>query len=103
MSAPPFTLLYTPEAKSVLLALQHGPHADKGKLHKTRKALRLLAGEGPSYRGFQTHRYQSVPGPGGKPLWESYIENQTPSAWRMWWIYGPGEADITIVTFGPHL
>ncbi len=35
-------------------------------------------------------------------LWESYVENKTPSAWRVWWIYGPADGQITIVTIGPH-
>jgi len=35
-------------------------------------------------------------------LWESYVENKTPSAWRVWWIYGQGEGGITIITIGPH-
>jgi hypothetical protein len=48
------------------------------------------------------HDYQSIPGPGGVPLWESYVENKTPSAWRIWWIYGPDDGQITIVTIGPR-
>jgi hypothetical protein len=100
VSAPPFTILYVPEAERILTDLQRGSQVDK--LKKIRKALRLLATQGPRYPALNTHRYESVPGPGGEPLWESYVENHTPSAWRIWWIYGPGGDDITIVTIGPH-
>ena len=99
MSVPPFVLLYTPEAEKVIREIQR---ADSVKFKKIRKTLRLLEQEGPRYPGLHSHQYQSVPGPGGAPLWESYVENRTPGAWRMWWIYGPSDEQITIVTIGPH-
>lgn len=101
MSAPPFVLLYTREAEKVLEDLrfkqQYAP-----KLKKVRKALCLLEQAGPRHPGLHSHDYQSVPGPGGVTLWESYVENRTPSAWRIWWIHGPGDGQLTIVTIGPH-
>lgn len=72
------------------------------KLTKVRKALRLLAQAGPRHPGLHSHDYQSVPGPDGATLWESYVENKTPSAWRIWWIYRPQADEITIITIGPH-
>jgi len=61
-----------------------------------------LEQRGPRHPGLQSHAYHSVPGPGGATLGESYVENKTPSAWRIWWIYGPAADQITIVTVGPH-
>ena len=101
MSAPPFQLLYTREAERVLDDLRAKKQYE-AKLKKVRKALRLLQDAGPRHPGLHSHDYQSVPGPGGATLWESYVENKTPSAWRIWWIYGPDDAQITIVTIGPH-
>ncbi|SDF57263.1 hypothetical protein SAMN05216553_102122 [Lentzea fradiae] len=72
------------------------------KWKKVQKALALLEQPGPTYPGLRSHTYQSVPGPGKAQLWESYVENNTPSAWRIWWIYGPEADQITIVTIGPH-
>jgi hypothetical protein len=101
VSAPPFVLLYTPEAEKVLTDLaSKAQHATK--LKKVRKALYLLEQMGPTYPGLNSHRYQSIPGPGAAELWESYVENKTPSAWRIWWVYGPDHDAITIVTIGPH-
>ncbi len=102
MNAPPFTLLYTREAEKVLGDLRDGGAQYAVKLKKVRKALRLLEQLGPRHPGLRSHAYHSVPGPGGATLGESYVENKTPSAWRIWWIHGPGADQITIVTLGPH-
>lgn len=101
MSAPPFRLLYTREAEKVLNDLR-ATKQHTTKLKKIQKSLRLLQHAGPRHPGLHSHGYTSVPGPGGEQLWESYVENKTPSAWRIWWIYGPGDGQLTIVTIGPH-
>lgn len=101
MSPPPFALRYTREAEKVIEDLR-GAKQYAIKLKKVRKALRLLEQTGPRHPGLHSHDYQSVPGPDGATLWESYVENHTPSAWRIWWIYGPDTDQITIVTIGPH-
>lgn len=72
------------------------------KHQKVRKAIRLLRDAGPSYPGLNSHKYTSMSGPGGEETWESYVENRTPGAWRIWWIYGPPADTITVVTIGPH-
>ena len=101
MSAPPFVLLYTREAAKVVDDLR-GKQQYAPKLKKIRKALRLLEQVGPRHPGLHSHDYQSVPGPDGATLWESYVESRTPSAWRIWWIHGPEDSQLTIVTIGPH-
>jgi hypothetical protein len=101
VTAPPFVLLYTREAEKVIEDLK-SKQQHNTKLRKVRKALRLLEQAGPRHPGLHSHDYQSVPGPDGATLWESYAENKTPSAWRVWWIYGPADGQITIVTIGPH-
>jgi hypothetical protein len=101
VSAPPFKLLYTGEAERVLNDLR-AEQQYQTKLKKVRKAFRLLEEAGPRHPGLHSHDYQSIPGPSGATLWESYVENKTPSAWRIWWTYGPDDGQITIVTIGPH-
>jgi hypothetical protein len=93
--------MYTEEAGSILDDLEKNKALER-KLKKVRKALRLLSDVGPSHPGLRSHKYSSVTGPGGEDVWESYIENNTPSAWRLFWIYGPGADEITVVTLGPH-
>lgn len=67
-----------------------------------KKALRLLRDVGPSHPGLESHKYHSLRGPNGEDVWESYVENHTPSAWRIWWVYGPDADTLTITTVGPH-
>lgn len=100
MSAPPFTLLYTDEAQAVMDDLLARPRDVKTK--KVKKALRLLRDVGPSHPGLESHKYHSLRGPNGEDVWESYVENHTPSAWRIWWVYGPDADTLTITTVGPH-
>ncbi len=35
-------------------------------------------------------------------MWQSYLENNTPSAGRLFWVYGPEKKDITIIGIEPH-
>jgi len=95
-----FTLRFTPEAARVMADLA----ADSGAAVKLRKVRRTLARlqENPRHPGLESHQYHSLTGPAGEPLLESYVENRTPRAWRVWWCYGPERGQLTIVTIGPH-
>ena len=90
-------LLFTPEASAVLDGLAEDPV----KLKKVRKALAFLEAN-PRHPGLNSHQYESLGGPNGEKVWESYVENDTPGAWRVWWWYGPGQREITILTIGRH-
>ena len=35
-------------------------------------------------------------------VWQSYLENKTSGAMRMYWVYGPDPKDITIIGLEPH-
>lgn len=100
MSAPPFILLYTDESLRIMEDLLTRPRDVKTK--KVQKALRLLRDVGPSHPGLESHKYHSLTGPNGEDVWESYVENRTPPAWRIWWVYGPNPDTLTITTIGPH-
>lgn len=71
-------------------------------LKKAKKALRLLRDVGPSHPGLNSHKYQSMSGPNGEDVWESHVENKTPGARRIWWLYGPAPDTLTIITLGPR-
>jgi hypothetical protein len=93
-----FELRFTEEANRVLD--QIGIDNQK-KARKVHRALAQIEHD-PRYPGLQSHQYKSKTGPNGEPLWESYVENQTPGAWRIFWSYGPDTGQITILTIGPH-
>ena len=63
---------------------------------KIGKALVLLAND-PRYPGLNSHEISSLTARYGQKVWESYLENKTPAAGRIFWTYGPGQGDITIV------
>ncbi|MBI4405205.1 MAG: hypothetical protein HY537_13670 [Deltaproteobacteria bacterium] len=77
-------------------------NADEGKLYKKwGKALRLLSAN-PFYPGLSSHEISGLTKKYGKKIFESYLENRTPGATRMFWAYGPGRAQITILALEPH-
>lgn len=96
----PFKLRFTREAATVLKDLA-GSKQYEPKLKKVRKALALLE-QDPTYPGLRSHKYTSLHGANGEDVWDSYVENHTPSAWRLYWHYGPASGEITVVTIGPH-
>ena len=101
MSAPPFILSRTDEFEQILQDLQNKPQYAV-KLRKIIKTLRLLQDIDPRHPGSNSHLHQSMKSPNGGPLWESYVENNTASAWRIFWEYGPGADELTLITVGPH-
>lgn len=75
---------------------------DEVKLHnKIGKALVLLAND-PRYPGLNSHEISSLKARYGQKVWESYLENKTPAAGRIFWTYGPVKGEITIVAIEPH-
>lgn len=95
-----FELLFTDEAKGNLRNLER----DRG-LAKKLKAVRKTLGHleaNPCHPSLQTHEYCSLSGPGGEKVFEAYAEQKTPAAYRVFWHYGPGKAQITIVAITLH-
>ncbi len=94
----PFRLTFTSEAASVLRLLQA---ENSPKLKKVRKALALLE-INPRHPGLATHEFTSLRGPGGEKVFEAYVENRTPGAWRVFWYYGPEPGMIRILNITPY-
>ena len=74
---------------------------EEKKYKKIGKALKLLS-ENPRYPGLQTHEIDSLSKRYGLKVWESYLENNTPRAGRIFWVYGPEKNDITVIGLEPH-
>jgi hypothetical protein len=49
-----------------------------------------------------THKFDTLFGPNGEDVFESYAQNNTPGAYRIFWYYGPGRNKITVVGITPH-
>jgi len=69
--------------------------------NKWGKAMRLLS-QDPSYPSLHTHDIEPLTKRYGVKVWQSYLENNTSHAMRMYWVYGPDRQDITIIGLEPH-
>ncbi len=95
-----YELFFTDQAVADLDTLE----ADAGlakRLKAVRKSLALLETK-PRHPGLNTHKFNSLRGPGDVEVFEAYAENKTPAAWRIFWYYGPDRKQITILTITPH-
>lgn len=75
----------------------------EGLFKQVHKTIQLLK-EIPRHPGLNTHPYRSLPHPykkGGK-VFEAYAQNATPGAYRVFWCYGPGSDELTIIAITPH-
>lgn len=96
-----FELVFTPQAEEDLTELeQEGGLA--AQLKAVRKCLGLME-TNLRHPGLNTHELKGKRGPDGEKVWEAYAQNQTPSAYRVIWYYGPGSRQITIAAIVPHL
>lgn len=93
-----FRLKLTSEAKDVLLQLAS---ADPKKYKKVLKTLGLMQ-VNLRHPGLNTHKFDSLTGPKGEDVFEAYVENRTPGAYRVFWCYGPEQEEITILAITPH-
>ncbi len=95
-----FEIFHTDEARDQLKKLK----ADKGleKRYKAAtKAIYFLSTD-PKHNRLNTHEFSSLKGPRGEKIFESYTEQSTPAAYRVFWYYGPGKNEITILSITPH-
>lgn len=64
-------------------------------------ALKKLSVD-PMYPSLHTHEIEPLSRRYGMKVWQSYLENKTSKAKRMYWVYGPDQKDITIISLEPH-
>jgi hypothetical protein len=58
----------------------------------------------PRHPGLKTHKYDSIEHPydPSQPVFEAYVQNQTPGAHRLFWCYGRAKGEITIIPITPQ-
>ncbi len=76
---------------------------DEGLFKQVHKTIELLKNN-PKHPGLKTHEYDSIANPfdGKKKVFEAYAQNNAPGAYRVFWSYGPGPKEITIIAIKPH-
>jgi len=69
-----------------------------------KKLVKVLAylETNPRHNSLQTHEITQLTNRYGIKVWQSYLENRTPAAGRIFWVYGPGKNEITIIAIEPH-
>lgn len=92
-----FQLKWQPEAWESFTSLQQ---SDPKKWKKVAKTLGYME-TNLRHPGLNTHKYDAYVGPKGEEIFESYAENRTPGAFRIFWYYA-GQGVITIFAITPH-
>ena len=101
-------LRFTLRAKRDLASLEASPR-DRGLLKQVRKALGHLEAN-PRHPSLSTHKFHSLGGPSGEDVFTAYVQNRTPSAYRVVFYYGGDEKNergervtkIVVVAITPH-
>ncbi|MGA8163403.1 MAG: hypothetical protein WB791_00065 [Waddliaceae bacterium] len=93
-------ILLSSTAKEQYETLKHSK--DKKHIFKSvRKTLGLME-VNLRHSSLKTHVFSSQKGPKGGKVFEAYVQNKTPGAYRVFWYYGPNEGQITILAITPH-
>lgn len=95
-----FEINYTDKAEKQLANLEK----DKSK-RNTFKAVAKTIGlmqVDLKHPSLNTHEYTQLSRERGYKVFESYAQNNTPGAYRVFWHYGPKKNEITIVAILPH-
>ncbi len=74
---------------------------DKKLFKKLTKTLDHLR-QNPKHPGLESHDIDELTKRYGFKVWQSYLENKKPAAGRLFWAYGPGRMEITILGIEPH-
>lgn len=114
----PFTLRWALKAEETFRSIQAAalastqnrtknkntkPSKSEGLFKQIDKCVRLLISN-PRHPGLNTHEYDSIENPFDKTkkVFEAYVQNNTPGAYRLFWCYGPANGEITILAITPH-
>ncbi|HWN43706.1 MAG TPA: hypothetical protein VNW71_15875 [Thermoanaerobaculia bacterium] len=100
-------LRLTPAAQEVLHKLQGDPHS-LSLFKQVRKTLALLE-TNLRHPSLNAHKFRSLRGPSGEEVFEAYVQNQTPGAYRVFFYYGPDRIEagrriavLTVIDITPH-
>lgn len=95
-----FELILTGEAKTQIQAIE-SDRARQGLIKQLKKALKYLS-TNPNHPGLQSHPVAMFDKIFGGKVFSSYVQNHTPQAHRILWLYGPKPKQINIVAVVPH-
>lgn len=82
-------LRFKSTANEQYITIQRDP-AQEGLLKQIRKTLGYLE-TNLRATSLQTHKYESLTKRYGREVFEAYVQQNTPTAYRVFWHYGPDE------------
>lgn len=94
-----FQLVFSEQAKEKLHELAEDK-SKKALLKQLRKTLGFME-TNLKHPSLNTHKFDALQCKFGD-VFESYVQNRTPGAFRIFWVYGPGKKQIYILDIAPH-
>ena len=94
-----FKITYSGQARIRLLELQN---PSLSKRYKAVIKTLLFMAANIRHPGLNTHEFGMLSKEFGCKVFESYAENNTPGAYRIFWRYGPAVGEIEIIDIIPH-
>lgn len=97
-----FELLFAHRAQEELRRLEALPH-HAGLVKQVKKTLGFLQ-TNPRHPSLQTHVFHSIEHPRHphEKVFEAHVQQHTPAAYRIFWCYGPGKNQMTVIAITPH-
>lgn len=97
-----FELVFARSAKEERERLDGSPR-NAGLVKQINKTLGFLQ-TNPHHPSLQTHVFHSLEHPyhPREKVFEAYVQQHTPAAYRLFWCYGPKQGQITILAVTPH-
>ena len=97
-----FVLILARAAQEELERLEGSPRYS-GLVKQIKKTLSFLQ-TNLRHPSLQTHAFQSWKHPyyPGEKVFIAYVQQHTPSAYRIFWCYGPEKKQITVMAITPH-
>jgi mRNA-degrading endonuclease RelE of RelBE toxin-antitoxin system len=96
-----FELEFTNEAEKNLKDLETD-NSKKAEYKAVKRRLGFLE-TNPKHPSLKSKPYQSLKGPNGEIVFESYAENETPGAYRIFWYYDKEKRGIiNVAAIVPH-
>ncbi len=97
-----FEIRFIKSADQELVKLESNP-PKKSLVKQIKKSIGYLQ-TNPKHPSLNTHSYDSIEHPFNpeEKVFEAYVQNNTPAAYRIFWCYGPDKKQITIIAITPH-
>ena len=95
----PFKLIFSPRAAQRLFELEND-QSKRGLLKQVTKALGFLK-ENPRHPSLRTHKYKEFSEYYDKEVFEAYVQQHTPGAYRIFFYYST-KGEITIIAITSH-